>query len=695
VSAACTAALTPERTQEVILNAMSEMVVCHDTTMTIVWANRAAGASVGVGPEQLIGRKCYNVWHQRSAPCPTCPVARVLQTGKPAQDDVRTPDGRTWTVYGSPLFDAHGTLIGAIELTQDSTARTMLAEALRASEERFHTLVEKTNDIIWELDTAGAYTYMNAPGLALAGYKPEEIIGKTPFDLMPPAEAARASAELRGIMARRQPFTLVRSTLCRKDGSLLEIETNGAPVYNVQGVYTGYRGVSRDVTARIRADAALRASEARYRALVELSPEAILQINAEGVISTANQQAATLLGVARAVTLAGRDFFNYIAAADHAHVLACLQQARSTPGTHRIECHMRRGRSDQFVGEITLATAAGATLPVSGLVVVIRDITVRRREQEALQQHHENLGQTLHQRTQELHTTHDRLRESEERFRLVAEHARDGINICVFDPQTRKRRLVYCNDRYVAIAGYPREQLFAAENINDLVLQHATEEERRQQYYCIINGTPFTGTSSWRRPDGQENVYEYTAVSFKKGDEIFIAGVDRDVTERHKDEQRTQQHVAEILAIFNGIEGAMYVADMHTHEILAANHYLERHYGPGLIGRRCYEALQAGQQQPCAFCNNKELLGPDGQPGPPVTWEVQNTRTGLWYRCTSRAIRWPDGRVVRMELALDITAEKTAREALRRSEADLAHAQRIAQVGTVQELSEPAPAADV
>ncbi|MCX7005497.1 MAG: PAS domain S-box protein [bacterium] len=674
--------MTPERTHEVILNAMSEMVVCHDTTLTIAWANRAAGMSAGVAAEALVGCKCYAVWHHRTAPCEGCPIQRVLQTGAPAHGDLRTPDGRNWTIHGSPLRDAQGRIIGAIELAQDSTARTTMAEALRESEERFHTLVEKTNDIIWELNAAGVYTYMNAPGLAVAGYKREEVLGKTPLDFMPPVDAERIGAVLRGIVTRREPFALLRSTLRHKDGHVLEIETNGAPMFNVQGVYLGYRGISRDITARVRAEDALRVSEARYRALVELSPEAILQVGADGSISSANQQAATLLGVARTAALAGKNLLAYVAPDDRARVQAGLQQARTAATTSSIECVMLHARTRRFHGEITLSCAADAGHTAGDYVLIIRNVSTRKNAQEVLQHQHEHLGQTLDRRTQELHSAHALLQASEERFRVVAEHAHDGINICVIEPQTGRRRLVYCNDRYAAIAGFTRAQLLAAENLNALITQHSPDLELQRHVACVLNGTPFSGMASWHRPDGQENIYEYTAVSLKKGDEIFIIGVDRDVTERHQAEQRLHDQVAEILAIFNGIEAAMYVADLHTHEILAVNHYLEHRHGQGLLGQKCYAALQAEQSQPCAFCNNNQLTGPDGQPGPPLTWEARNATTGLWYRCISRAIRWPDGRLVRMELSFDITAEVAARQALRVSEANLAEAQRIARIGS-------------
>ncbi|MGD9963637.1 MAG: sensor histidine kinase, partial [Thermoplasmata archaeon] len=77
-------------------------------------------------------------------------------------------------------------------------------------------------------------------------------------------------------------------------------------------------------------------------------------------------------------------------------------------------------------------------------------------------------------------------------------------------------------------------------------------------------------------------------------------------------------------------------------------------YGKDIIGRLCYEALQTNQDGPCSFCTNHHLLR-DGKPTGPYVWKSQNTRTGKWYQCLDRAIEWPDGRLVRLEIALDIS----------------------------------------
>lgn len=110
----------------------------------------------------------------------------------------------------------------------------------------------------------------------------------------------------------------------------------------------------------------------------------------------------------------------------------------------------------------------------------------------------------------------------------------------------------------------------------------------------------------------------------------------------------------EVLTVMNELGALVYVADMDTYELLAANRPLQESYGKDIVGKLCYEALQTDQDGPCSFCTNHHLLR-DGKPTAPYIWKFQNTRTGKWYQCLDRAIDWPDGRLVRLEIALDIT----------------------------------------
>ncbi|MGD8451040.1 MAG: PAS domain S-box protein [Phycisphaerae bacterium] len=146
-----------------------------------------------------------------------------------------------------------------------------------------------------------------------------------------------------------------------------------------------------------------------------------------------------------------------------------------------------------------------------------------------------------------------------------------------------------------------------------------------------------------------------------RGHVVGISSIMRDISGHKRAEQALRQQINELFAIFNGLEGAVYVADMETHEVLAVNRYVVEHFGDS-AGQRCYEMFQEGQTGECPFCTNALLVDDVGRPQPPVVWEQWNPRTQRWYQCVDRAIRWPDGRLVRMEIALDITARKHAEE---------------------------------
>ncbi|MEW6218733.1 MAG: ATP-binding protein [Thermodesulfobacteriota bacterium] len=125
-----------------------------------------------------------------------------------------------------------------------------------------------------------------------------------------------------------------------------------------------------------------------------------------------------------------------------------------------------------------------------------------------------------------------------------------------------------------------------------------------------------------------------------------------------------------LLTVLNSLEALVYVADMQDHRLLFANRYLQARFGEP-AGRRCWEVLQAGQSGPCPFCTNDRLLDSEGRPAGVLRWEVRNSVNGRWYDAQDRVIPWLDGRLVRLEIAYDITERKEAEAALQRSHAEL------------------------
>jgi len=115
--------------------------------------------------------------------------------------------------------------------------------------------------------------------------------------------------------------------------------------------------------------------------------------------------------------------------------------------------------------------------------------------------------------------------------------------------------------------------------------------------------------------------------------------------------------------LLDSLDAVVYVADMETYELIFLNSYGRQVFGDA-IGKKCYLALQQGQDGPCEFCTNHLLVGGEGEATGVHVWEFQNTSTGQWFECRDQAVRWTDGRLVRMEIATDISNSKNAENAL-------------------------------
>jgi len=148
---------------------------------------------------------------------------------------------------------------------------------IRESQKRFQDLVETLNDWIWEVNQDGVYTYVSPKIRDLLGFEPEELLGKTPFDLMPSEEAQRVSGIFEPLKAARQPLITLENTCRHKDGHLVVFETSGMPFFDGEEQFRGYRGIDRDISERKQIQNALQMSEERFRIAAESSNDFIYE----------------------------------------------------------------------------------------------------------------------------------------------------------------------------------------------------------------------------------------------------------------------------------------------------------------------------------------------------------------------------------------------------------------------------------
>jgi DNA-binding CsgD family transcriptional regulator/PAS domain-containing protein len=149
--------------------------------------------------------------------------------------------------------------------------------------------------------------------------------------------------------------------------------------------------------------------------------------------------------------------------------------------------------------------------------------------------------------------------------------------------------------------------------------------------------------------------------------------------ERRASEDKLEFERGQLLSIFDSIDEIIYITDPNTYEILYVNQALKDAFQKELIGGICYREFQ-GIDSPCDFCTNEIIMK---QKPAPYRWEYHNPKLGRDFAIVDRIIKWPDGRDVRFELAIDISEHKKTEAALRENEKTLAlHAEHLKEVNT-------------
>jgi PAS domain S-box-containing protein len=130
--------------------------------------------------------------------------------------------------------------------------RKKIEDKLRKSEKRFKDISMSMADWIWEVDEKGKYTFASGNVEQILGYKPEEIIGKKPFDFMPEEEAGKIEERFKDISAKKGTIVDLENWNLTKKGNRICLLTNGVPLLDEESRIKGFRGINRDITERKR-----------------------------------------------------------------------------------------------------------------------------------------------------------------------------------------------------------------------------------------------------------------------------------------------------------------------------------------------------------------------------------------------------------------------------------------------------------
>ena len=196
-----------------------------------------------------------------------------------AEVQFRRKDGRPYDCLLSLRPIAYKEKPCTQAIVQDVTRLKEIEKLLWDTRERFLSLVETTSDWIWEVDRTGGYIFSNQKVKDILGYDRHDVIGKKPFDFMPPDEAQKVAKIFRKLSKFRQAFSGMENINLHKDGHEVVLETSGVPVFDEKGEYQGHRGIDRDITKRKRAEQDLEQINAELENRIEARTADLIKAN--------------------------------------------------------------------------------------------------------------------------------------------------------------------------------------------------------------------------------------------------------------------------------------------------------------------------------------------------------------------------------------------------------------------------------
>ncbi len=624
-------------------------VYVKDRDLNFIYANEAFCFSLPVGPKEIAGKTDYDFWPRKVAERSRREDREALEAGQTVvQDDT----------VKVPVRDETGESVAlvCVQLPGEEQKRW---EGLVC---QWASVAHSSADAVVGLSLEGTILSWNKGAEQIYGYSEEDVTGRAAVELAAPEQREEMERLIRKVAAG-ETVRGRETTHLSADGEKVEVSLTLSPVPDSRGELVALSAVMRDITEHKRAEQALRDSEERFRRMAESAWDGINICEWDPEtrkrrLVYCNDRFVEMSGYSREELMAAEDLsdltVSHVSADREWEVYERIEGELPVTG---VSSWKRPDGKENYYEWSATPVKAGDKYYLYG---VDRDITERREAEQ-------------------------KLRESEERFRLLIQTAREGINVCRWNPEERSRQLLFCNERFVEMSGYSREELMAAEDLNELIVDHRTAEELTEGEMSMDVGLSVSGLASWKRPDGEENYYEWSAVRVKRGGEYRLFGVDRDITRRIQTEERLRE-------VLGSARDVAYKINLQENRYEYVSPSVERLFGftpeefleIGLAGEgrrihpddlyrvnRDFRAIQAGE--------------PEGRWSPRIEyrWKAKDG-SYRWVSNSRRVIRDEGGEPTAIVGTMrDITRQKEAEEERRRVQDQMERAQKLGSLGVL------------
>jgi PAS domain S-box-containing protein len=270
-----------EAEKKAILDASMDRIRLVDQDLKIIWANQKTARDIKTTPDQLIGRRCYEVYLDEKSPCAGCPTVKAFasrQVEHAVMHQLKSKDGRGelysgetyWEGYAVPLKDELGNVVRVIQIFRNITATKRAEEDLRRSKEFLDNIIGALDDPVFVKDEQHRWVILNHRACELMGRPRQELIGKTDHDLFPKGQADVFWEKDALVLATGE--TNINEEEITWHGVLHTISTKKSLLIDSVTGRKFIVGTIRDITESKRAEGRLHRYQAQLRSLAsELS----------------------------------------------------------------------------------------------------------------------------------------------------------------------------------------------------------------------------------------------------------------------------------------------------------------------------------------------------------------------------------------------------------------------------------------